>query len=154
MTTIAPRDPVTADRISNGFAEEPVAHQGRGLALRMWRPTSTSVVVHVAGELDASSAPRLHELLAPRLSSAAETVVLDFSGLRFMGVVGLELLAHARQRATYRGLTVCIVDGPVCVHRALHAAGWSETIPTYYTVAEAVAELPGRTRARPERVVR
>ncbi len=122
------------------------------MALRLWRPTSTSLVIRVAGELDTATAPQLHELLAPRLSSTAETVILDLSELRFMGVAGLELLFHPRRRAAARGMHRSIVDGPVCVERALRAAGWSETVPTFTSVEAAVAGLTGRSRESPSRV--
>lgn len=145
MTTFAPRPPI-APVPAPSEASSPPEVATSSVTLRLWRPTSTAVVVHVAGDLDVSSAPRLHELLAPRLTSTAETVVLDFSELGFMGVAGLELLAHARRRAANRAMTVCLVDGPVCVDRALRAAGWTETVPTYPTLAAAVADLPGCTR--------
>lgn len=61
-------------------------------------------------------------------------------------MAGLELLAHARRRADSRAMTVCLVDGPLCVHRALCAAGWTGMIPTYPTLHAAVADLPGRAR--------
>ncbi|MBA8824932.1 anti-anti-sigma factor [Saccharopolyspora lacisalsi] len=151
MTTFAPSTPVAPEYVPADPAEQ--AGPVRDLALHVWRPTSTAVVVHVAGELDVSTTPRLHELLVPRLSSTAGTVVLDLSGLRFLGVVGLELVAHARRRAASRAMTVCLVDGPVCVDRALNAAGWSGTIPTYATVEEAVVDMPGRRRESPLHVI-
>lgn len=122
------------------------------MALRLWRPTSTAIVICVAGELEATTAPRLHELLAPRLSSMAETMIFDLSELRFLGVAGLELIAHTRRRAASRGMMVCVVDGPVCVHRALRAAGWSETVPTFASVEAAVAEVTDPARESPIRV--
>src|SRR5690625_330720 len=85
------------------------------LQLRLWRPTNSAVVVRVAGDLDAHNAPHLRELLAPRLTSMADTVVLDLSELEFMGVAGLELLDRAQRQATSRAMTLCLVDGPVCV---------------------------------------
>ena len=81
-----------------------------------------------------------------RSSSTAETVVLDLSGLEFLGVAGLEMLAHARQRAASRSMALCLVDGPVCVDRALRAAGLHEDLPTFATVEAAVQRLNGRSR--------
>lgn len=141
MTALSARETAIPDRILSGSAEQLVPRGSQDLVLQLWRPTSTSVVVHIAGELDTNTAPGLYELLAPRLSSTIETLVLDLSGLRFMGVAGLELVAHVRQRADHRAMRVWIVDGPPCVERALRAAGWSGTIPTYATLAAAVAEL-------------
>lgn len=108
-------------------------------------PTTNSMVVHVASELDSLTTPLLHELLAPRLASRGETVVLDLSELRFLGVTGLEFLAHAHHVGRARGTEIRIVGGPVCVDRALRAAGWLEVVPIYPTVAAALAELNGKT---------
>ncbi|MHA6801524.1 STAS domain-containing protein [Bounagaea algeriensis] len=148
MTSHAPRTSASAPGVPDERSPTPAVELARELVLQLWRPTSTSVVLRVAGELDSSTAPRLHELLAPRLSSTVESVILDLSELDFMGVAGLELLNHARRRGAGRAISVCIVDGPVCVDRALRAAGWSDTVPTYPTVAAAVAELTGRARER------
>lgn len=114
------------------------------MRLQLVRPTNTSVVVHIAGDIDANSTPRIHELLARKFASTVETLVLDLFQVRFLGVVGLELLDHVRTRAARREITMCLVDGPVCVDRALRAAGWSGAVRTYPTVAAAVAETTGR----------
>lgn len=151
MTTSAPRTPTPPKPLPAEAGPPSTASAIAGIALRLSRPNSTSIVVHIAGELDATTTPRLHELLAPRLSSTAETLILDLSGLRFLGVTGLELLAHTRRRAASRALRLCLVDGPVCVDRALHAAGWSDTIPTYATVETAITELAERPHEHPER---
>lgn len=82
----------------------------------------------------------------PRLTSTIETLVLDLSEVKFLGVAGLELLAYVRQRAASRSIAVCLVGGPVCVDRALRAAGWGETVPTYPSLKAAVAGLSGRAR--------
>ncbi len=144
MTTSAPRAPADPQRIPTEPAREQQTNQE--LALRLWRPISTAVVIRAAGELDAATAPQLQEMLEPRLSSKTDTVILDLSELHFLGVAGLELLARARQRAASRAMLVCLVDGPVCVDRALRAAGWTETVPTFTSVEAAVAELSGRSR--------
>ncbi|GAA4866486.1 STAS domain-containing protein [Saccharopolyspora cebuensis] len=130
MTTIAERIPET---------ERAVETAAPGVRLKLSRPTTTAVVVHVAGDVDASTAPRLHELLAPRLSSVAETVVVDLSEVGFLGVAGLELLSHAQHRAAARGVAFRVVDGPVCVDRALRAAGWTDAVAPHPTVASALS---------------
>lgn len=145
VTTFASATPRTAPLPVPRAEESPDPFQA--LALWLERPTSTSIVVRLAGELDATTAPRLHELLAPQLSSAAEILVLDMSELSFLGVAGLELVGHAQRHAVSRGKVLCLVDGPVCVDRALKAAGWSTTIPRYRSVAAAVTELSELPRA-------
>ncbi|GAB2647475.1 hypothetical protein GCM10027271_01270 [Saccharopolyspora gloriosae] len=140
MTAFFPHETTTAFGPARGPID-PVAAASPPASLELGssRPTSAAAVVHVAGELDAETTPRLHELLAPRLSSDAETVIIDLSGLRFLGVTGLRLLAHAHRSATSRSTALRLVDGPVCVDRALHAAGWTGTVPTYPSVAAALA---------------
>lgn len=146
MTTFASGVPDTPQRRPTEPAATVDTSAGNGLALRVGRPSSTSILIGIAGELDTTTAPRLHELLAPRLSSSAETIILDLSELRFLGVAGLELLAHARRVADGRAMTVSIVDGPVCVDRALRAAGWHRSVPTFASVEAAVTEMTGRER--------
>lgn len=147
MTLASPPTPAAGDVPAAGV---PVSHSyaAAQLQLQLWRPTSTAVVVHVAGELDGSNAGRLHELLAPRLNSTAEALVLDLSQVAFFGVAGLGLLAHARRRAAHRAMTLRVVDGPVCVERALRAADWAEPVQTYSHLQDALADLTGRDRGR------
>lgn len=101
-------------------------------------------MVHVAGELDSHTAPRLHELLATRLKSTVGAVVLDLSGLHFLGVAGLELISHAHCRARGRGIELRLVGGPVCVRRGLRAAGFADELAPHDDVDAALATLPGR----------
>lgn len=120
---------------------------GSRVQLRLSRPGPRSIVIHVSGALDDVTTSRLREILDPQLSSVAETVVLDLSELRFLGVAGLELLARARRRAGRRGIEIRVVDGPVCVDRALRAAGEGETVRKFATVEAALSdsELPAPT---------
>lgn len=115
------------------------AHPDGGLSVDLWHPAESAVMLRVLGELDTSTASWLHDIVASWLSSDVDSVVLDLSGLEFLGVAGLELLAHARRRAASRGMSVYVVDGPVCVDRALRAADW--TLPTYSSVSDVVVEL-------------
>ncbi|RKT87186.1 anti-anti-sigma factor [Saccharopolyspora antimicrobica] len=118
-----------------------------GLDLRCSRPTSKSVVIRAGGELDCRTAARLHELLATRLSSMVDTVVLDLSGLSFIGVAGLELLLHAHRQASSRRVDLRLVTGDAhCLRRALIAAESTETFHCYVTLELALATVPGRRR--------
>lgn len=115
------------------------AHPGGGLSVDQWHPAESAVMIRVLGELDTSTASWLHDIVASWLSSKVDSVILDLSGLEFLGVAGLELLAHARRRAESQQMSVYVVDGPVCVDRALRAADW--TLPTYSSVSDVVVEL-------------
>jgi anti-anti-sigma factor len=95
-----------------------------GGRLRAWleRPTSRTVIVHVAGEVDDATAPELAELLGPRLASTLDSVVIDLSRVSFLGLTGVGLVEQARHRADVVGITLSLVTGPRCVDRALRAA--------------------------------
>ncbi len=135
----APSAPTAAATGATGGAPAPP----QSLELRVARRSTATTVVHVAGELDAHTAPRLHELLATRLRSTVEVVVLDLSGLQFLGVSGLELLSHAHRRARGRRISLRLVGGPTCVRRALRAAGLDDELPLHDDVDEALASLLG-----------
>lgn len=116
------------------------------LQVQLSRPTSTSVLAQVSGELDADGAGRLQELVAPRLSSTVEFLVLDLSQLAFIGVAGLELLSHVHRRASHRGVQLRLVTGPRCLDRALLAAGMTETFACYPSRERALSGLSGYLR--------
>lgn len=110
------------------------------------RPTSTCVLIRVRGELDASGCAPLQELLATRLSSTVETLILELSQLSFIGVPGLELLSHTHRRAHSRGISLRLVTGPRCLHRGLIAAGLSTTLACYTSTEQALTGLSGYAR--------
>lgn len=118
------------------------------IGVRISRPTNTALAVHIDGELDARTTPRVHEILASKTNTTAGAIILDLSELCFLAVAGLELIEHIQHAASHNDTIVCLVDGPPCVDRALRAAGWNE-IPRYSTVAAAAAEVTGRTRHSP-----
>lgn len=109
--------------------------------VRVARPTATCLLIEVCGELDLPGCAHLHEVLAARLSSAAEALVLDLSQLSFIGVPGLELLDRTRRLASRRGITLRLVTGPRCLRRALTAAGMSETFACSTTPDKALAKI-------------
>lgn len=122
--------------------QDTAAHDGP----QVWRPTSTCVLIQIRGELDAPGCAPLHELLATRLSSTVETLVLDLSEVSFIGVPALELLSHTQRRASSRGISLRLITGPRCVDRALAAARMSETFTCYPRPEQALAGLSGDER--------
>lgn len=143
-TTLAPR-PSTAHQPHHPGPR--ARHGGRmPLDLRLRRPTSTSVVIDVTGDVDAHTTPWLRELISQRLASAAETLVLDFTEVSFLGVDGLELLIQAQRRAENRAVALRLVTGPVCVRRALEVAGLTGVLDLFPTLRAATSDLSGRIR--------
>jgi anti-anti-sigma factor len=60
------------------------------------------------------------------LNSAIGTVVLDFSGLQFLGMAAVDMLVAASRKAAARHIRLRLIDGPPCVERALRAAGLAD----------------------------
>lgn len=53
----------------------------------------------VCGELDAFSAPMLFERLHAELIGGAQLLIVEASGITFCSIVGIDVLAEARDRA-------------------------------------------------------
>lgn len=79
-------------------------------------------LLQASGEIDILSAPALRSALLPALESA-ERVVLDLSGVSFLGSSGLAVLVEARDQAQQGGRTLRLVCSSRIVLRALEATG-------------------------------
>ena len=89
-------------------------------------------VLTVSGEVDIASGPRLRaaldEIIDVPEGRAPAGLVLDLTGVTFLGSSGLAVLVDAHERATQRGITMKIViDRPGSpVARAFQAAAIHE----------------------------
>jgi anti-sigma B factor antagonist len=82
-------------------------------------------VLQVSGEIDILGAPALHSAVMPALE-AVELVVLDLSGVSFLGSSGLAVLVEARERAQRCDHKLRLVCTTRIVLRALEATGLRE----------------------------
>jgi anti-sigma B factor antagonist len=104
----------------------------------------TTVVLHVAGELDMHTVGRLREGLARALSEHEGGVVVDLTGVGFIDSTGLSALLNAQRRLTRarRRLAVVVDDGPVL--RVLRLTRLDSTFTVTASVDAALATLePG-----------
>jgi anti-anti-sigma factor len=91
-------------------------------------PRASTVVVAVPGELDIANAAAVEAALLAADASGADEIVVDLSGLRFMGSVGLRLLLEADERAQARGRRLTLrASAPV--QRIIDLAGLTATLP-------------------------
>lgn len=109
-------------------------------SVRVDRPAADVVVIVVVGEIDAVTAPRLSTSLHRELEHAPSTLVLDLTGVTFLGVAGLHVLDCALDRAETLPVTLNLVhqDNPA-VQSALRAAAMTDLFPTFRTAVEACA---------------
>ena len=78
--------------------------------------------LHVAGELDMATAPRVEKALR-QAERRARLVVLDLRGLTFMDCSGIHVIVDASLRARSRGHRLMLVRGPSQVDRVFALAG-------------------------------
>lgn len=79
------------------------------MSVELSRPGHGVVVLSVGGEIDCCTQPRLRELLWHRLTSCAQVVVLDLSGVTFCNSDGLRLLDECQRRAEQREISFRVV---------------------------------------------
>lgn len=124
------------------------------VGLRVTCPTPQLTAVHVAGELDTVTTPRLAALLWPRVQCAQAGLVLDLREVTFLGVAGLELLDAVRSYILHRGNTLVLVNSNRTVERALAAGGLDVIVPCYPSIdaARLALLLPTETLLPQEKV--
>lgn len=99
-------------------------------------PEPGAFVVQVEGEIDAFTAPELPPALAP--GWAAARVVVDLSGVTFLGTAGLAELVHASERAEAVAVPFRLVGGAHCVERAIEVAGLAGRLPLSANLRDAL----------------
>jgi anti-sigma B factor antagonist len=81
------------------------------VASELWierRDDARGIVLVLAGELDAASAPELQHHLDDLLSQPHARVMLDLNGLSFVDSAGVSVLIRAKQRAETNGRTLVL----------------------------------------------
>lgn len=84
--------------------------------------------MHVDGELDILTAPKLAARLNGVIRGSTTDVVLDLRDVQFVDSAGLQLLLHTRRRLlrASRSLSVICDDGPV--RRMIELGRLTETL--------------------------
>ena len=94
-----------------------------------------AVVVGVLGEVDTMTGPVVGEQLSGQMSGA-DLIVVDLSGVTFLGSAGLAALVAAKDEADREGKRLRLVCGSRTVTRALEATG----LMSVFDVADGVPE--------------
>lgn len=97
-------------------------------------------VLHVAGEIDVYTAPRLRERLLELAHSGATTVVADLSGVSFVDSTGLGVLVSGLKRFREAGGDLVLVVTQPQVLKVLEITGLTEVFTIHADVGEATAE--------------
>jgi anti-anti-sigma factor len=107
------------------------------IAIEQVRPDLA--VVRLTGDLDLLTAPLLHDQLWPLLAGPDGMVIIDLSGVVFLGSAGLSELAAASDTAGRHGTVMRLVADTHAVLRPLEVTGMHTLFPIFDTVDSAVA---------------
>jgi anti-anti-sigma factor len=86
-------------------------------------------VLKLSGELDKDSAPRFEAVLKHVEATDVEEIVVDLSGLRFIGSDGLKVFIHANARSRAGGKRLMLVRGNDEVQGTFETAGLLSRLP-------------------------
>ena len=100
------------------------------------RPTEDVVVLHVAGEIDLLTANLLGERVREQFVPGNRVLVLDLTGVSFMGSSGLAEIVAASQAEAAK---LVLVATNRAVLRPLEATGLLPMLTVYDSVDDAVA---------------
>jgi anti-anti-sigma factor len=117
-----------------------LAH-GRGTLRATTERSGLAVIVSAGGELDASNDAAWRHLLSEASAAAGSPgpLVIDTSGLDFMGCCAYAALAEEAERARERGVELRVVSRQPVVARIVRACGLSELLPVDASVDAALA---------------
>ena len=94
-------------------------------------------VVHLTGELDVSTAPRLREELVDVIADGCRHLVVEMDGVTFIDSTGLGVLVGAFKRIRAANGELHVVASHEPVLRTLRVTGLHRAFGAYATVAEA-----------------
>jgi len=103
-------------------------------------PGGAAVVV-VTGEVDLGTAPQIADHVDP-LWGTTDLVVIDLTGVTFLGSAGIAQLLRANAAAAEKGSTLVLVAQQRPVLRTLEIAGLLSTFTVHDTVTAALGESP------------
>jgi anti-anti-sigma factor len=81
-----------------------------------------ATVIYVRGEIDMATCERLRDAIEPHLGPK-QTIILDLSGVQFMGSACLHVLETARGELTADGGSLILRNPSEATRRLLTAAG-------------------------------
>lgn len=100
----------------------PVAGLPAGFVCRLTHSDTDAACIHLSGELDFATAPRLEQTIC-EAERRAPMIVVDLRGLAFMDSSGVHVIAEASVRGRRAGRTLVVVRGRPQVDRVFTLTG-------------------------------
>lgn len=102
-----------------------------------------ALVLAVAGEIDAFTAPKLDSAIDAMLEQVDGPVVVDLADVQFLASAGIAVLHNAVTRAAQQERPLRLVVGnATSVLRPLQVLGLTGSLPLHASVRQAIASLP------------
>lgn len=113
--------------------------------------TDTATIATVVGEIDISSAPEFRAAITEAIqTSTLPVVVIDLTGVTFLGSPGLAALITAEAQAAERRVRLGVVTGGNrIVLRPLQITGLDMSIPIHETLADLEVSLDSPSQGCP-----
>ena len=106
------------------------------MELEVTRPSANTVVISLAGRLDARTVARFDE--ESRAWSGSARLLLDFSGLAYLSSAGLRSLLVLARRQVAAGGSFAIFRVPEGVRDVLAVSGFDRMLPMLANADEAL----------------
>ncbi|RFZ69454.1 Anti-sigma-F factor antagonist RsfB [Mycobacterium marinum] len=94
-------------------------------------------VLSIGGEIDLVTAPALEEAIGAVVADNPAALVIDLSGVEFLGSVGLKILAATYEKLGTAAEFGVVAQGPA-TRRPIHLTGLDKTFPLYPALDDAL----------------
>ena len=101
--------------------------------------SGSSVVISVAGAIDIATTGQLDDALGAGLCRRPKGLIVDLTGVGFLGAAGLTTMLRARQHAMARGTRFDLVCPKRLPRRIIEIVGLDAVFSLHESVAEAAA---------------
>ncbi|MBP2325181.1 anti-anti-sigma factor [Kibdelosporangium banguiense] len=116
-----------------------------GEDLFSWHVTedTTAVIVRVAGEIDLASEEDFATALGSGLAASAPIILLDLTGVTFLGSAALHVMLEANRDAEQKHRSLRVAHGGSFAARVLGVAGLDQVLAVFETVESALSSSAG-----------
>ena len=102
--------------------------------------TGPAAVVRISGAADMAAAERLRETLDELTQKQVTLIVLDLSGLEFIGSMGLGAIVYGHLRSRHRRGQIRLVNPQPVVREVLETTRLTQLFSIYESVDQAMAQ--------------